>query len=93
MDNICVKTKTKGHYYKLSFGGKIAHDQSCKCKIHIQGYIENFATSKEIEKGVKVGKVIKPICVRCKKILTKTQRNTLNTSVWTQDDGSVIVRN
>ncbi len=90
---ICEKTKTKSCYWLYSIGGKFAHDYTCKCKVHIQGYIEHYATAKEVEKGVTVGKAIKPKCVRCKKIDYRPQRNTLNTSVWTQDDGSIIVRN
>ena len=55
---------------------------------------EIFFSNKELESAkLKIESVSKPKCKRCKKILTKTQRNTLNTSVWTQDDGSVIVRN
>ena len=92
MTYICEKTKTKGHYYKLSIGGKFAHDYTCKCKVHLQSYIENFATAKEVEKGVTVGKVIKPICKRCKKVSQTTQKNVTNYSAWEQSDGSIIVR-
>ena len=91
---VCEKTKTKACYFKFSIGGKIAHNYDCKCKIHIQGYIEHFATTKELESAkLKIEGVSKPKCKRCKRTLHRTQRNTLNTSVWTQDDGSVIVRN
>ena len=90
---LCSKTKNKSHKYKLSVGGKIAHDIKCKCSMHIEKYIELYATTKEIERGVKTDKVIKITCLRkCGYVNKITQRNTDDKNVWSQSDGSIIVR-
>ena len=74
------------HYYKLTPSGtKIAHDISCKCKLHI--------SKAEKKQGLKPQPLIKITCIHCGKVEQATQRNTDDRTVWTQDGGSIIVRN
>ena len=82
-----------GHYSSLSHNGKVAHSYKCKCKLHINYYIKNVATTKEIEKGIEVENITYKTCIKCHWVDSKTtQRNTDDRTVWDQSDGSIIVR-
>ena len=82
-----------GHYSILSHNGKIAHNYNCKCKLHINYYIKNVATTKEIEKGIKIENITYKTCNKCHWIDNlNTQLNVTDTSVWLQNDESIIVR-
>tara|TARA_R100000781_G_scaffold111600_1_gene78172 strand:+ start:269 stop:550 length:282 start_codon:yes stop_codon:yes gene_type:complete len=79
------KCKADGgkHYYKLSVGGKFAHDVTCKCKVHI--------TDSDKAKGLTPQPSIRITCIKCGKVNQTTQRNTTNTTVWDTSDGHIIV--
>ena len=82
--SVCKKSEDKRHFYKLTPSGtKVAHDITCKCRVHI--------TDSDKAKGLTV-QPVKITCIHCGYVNPRTQRNSDKFSAWEQNDGSIIVR-